>query len=57
MNMFMTKRNKEKVYESYKEIVQWFDESRTKTLMESEYLNLIVKSVSAGGFDFSVSNP
>ena len=45
----MTKRNKEKVYESYDEIVQWFDDARTKTLMESEYLNLIVNSVPAGG--------
>ena len=45
----MAKRNKEKVYESYEEIVQWFDDARTKTLMESEYLNLIVKSVPAGG--------
>jgi ubiquinone/menaquinone biosynthesis C-methylase UbiE len=45
----MKKRNKEKVYESYEEIVHWFDEARTKTLMESEYLNLIVKSVPAGG--------
>src|SRR4029079_2833176 len=45
----MTKKNKEKVYESYEEIVHWFDEARTKTLMESAYLNLIVKSVPAGG--------
>lgn len=45
----MTKRNKEKVYEFYEEIVQWFDGARTKTLMESEYLNLIVKSVPGGG--------
>lgn len=45
----MTKQNKEKVYESYDEIVHWFDDARTKTLMESEYLNLIVKSVPAGG--------
>lgn len=45
----MTKQNKEKVYASYDKIVQWFDEARTKTLMESEYLNLIVNSVSAGG--------
>lgn len=45
----MTKRNKEKVYESYEKIVNWFDDARTKTLMESEYLNLIVKSVPAGG--------
>lgn len=45
----MTKRNKEKVYESYEEIVQWFDDARTKTLMESEYLNLIINTVPAGG--------
>ncbi|MEO8401524.1 MAG: class I SAM-dependent methyltransferase [Gammaproteobacteria bacterium] len=45
----MTKRNKEKVYECYEEIVSWFDDARTKTLMESEYLNLIVKSIPAGG--------
>ena len=45
----MTKRNKEKVYESYDEIVDWFDDARTKTLMESEYLNLIVKSIPADG--------
>jgi len=43
----MTKRNKEKVYECYEEIVSWFDDARTKTLMVSEYLNLIVKSVPA----------
>lgn len=49
MNKNMTKRNKEKVYESYEEIVQWFDDARTKTLMECEYLNLIVKSVPTGG--------
>lgn len=47
--MIMTKQNKEKVYESYNEIVEWFDGARTKTLMESEYLNLIVNSVPAGG--------
>lgn len=45
----MAKQNKDKVYESYEEIVQWFDDARTKTLMESEYLNLIVNSVPAGG--------
>lgn len=45
----MSKHNKEKVYESYDEIVQWFDDARTKTLMESEYLNLIAKSVPAAG--------
>ncbi|VVC74851.1 hypothetical protein AQUSIP_01250 [Aquicella siphonis] len=45
----MNKRNKEKVYEAYEEIVDWFDGARTKTLMESEYLDLIVKSVPANG--------
>lgn len=45
----MTKRNKEKVYESYEEIAHWFDDARTKTLMESEYLNLIVNVIPAGG--------
>jgi ubiquinone/menaquinone biosynthesis C-methylase UbiE len=45
----MTKRNKEKVYESYEEIVQWFDDARTKTLMEYKYLNLIINSVPVGG--------
>lgn len=51
----MAKRNKEKVYESYEEIVHWFDDARTKTLMESEYLNLIVKSVPAGGLVLDLS--
>ena len=45
----MTKSNKEKAYESYEEIVQWFDDAHTKTLMESQYLNLIINSVPAGG--------
>lgn len=45
----MTKQNKERVYECYDEIVDWFDDARTKTLMESEYLNLIIKSTPAGG--------
>lgn len=45
----MPKQNKEKVYECYDEIVSWFDDARTKTLMESEHLNLIVNSVQAGG--------
>lgn len=53
----MTKRNKDKVYESYDEIVNWFDDARTKTLMESECLNLIVKSVLADtGSDLSMSS-
>ncbi len=45
----MSKPNKTKVYEAYEKIVQWFDDARTKSLMESEYLNLIVKSIPAGG--------
>lgn len=45
----MTKQNKDKVYESYEHIVSWFDNARTKTLMESEYLNLMLNAVPAGG--------
>lgn len=45
----MTKLNKDKVYEVYDEIVDWFDDARTKDLMESEYLNFIVNSIPAGG--------
>src|SRR5579883_472873 len=45
----MTKPNKIKVYEVYDEIVHWYDNARTKSLMESEYLNLIVNSIPAGG--------
>ncbi len=37
--------NKTKVYEVYDEIVDWFDAARTKTLIESEYLNLIVDNI------------
>lgn len=45
----MPKRNQAKVYEVYDEIIQWFDDARTKTLMELEYLNLIANSIPAGG--------
>ncbi len=45
----MNRRNKTKVYEAYEQIVDWFDDARTKNLMESEYLNLILNSVPAGG--------
>ncbi len=41
--------NKQKVYECYDRMVPWFDEARTKTLMESAYLHLIVESVPEGG--------
>lgn len=45
----MTNQNKEKVYEAYEEIVHWFDDARTKALMESKYLNLIVNSIPQDG--------
>lgn len=45
----MPKRNQAKVYEVYDEIIHWFDDARTKTLMELEYLNLIANSIPAGG--------
>lgn len=41
----MNKGNKTKVYEVYDEIINWFDDARTKSLMESEYLNLIVETI------------
>lgn len=41
----MSKMNKTKVYEVYDEIINWFDDARTKSLMESEYLNLIVNTI------------
>lgn len=41
----MTKRNKTQVYKVYEKIVDWFDEARTKSLMESEYLHLITNSI------------
>jgi 2-polyprenyl-3-methyl-5-hydroxy-6-metoxy-1,4-benzoquinol methylase len=41
----MSKINKTKVYEVYDEIIHWFDDARTKSLMESEYLNLIVDTI------------
>ncbi|MBA2652988.1 MAG: class I SAM-dependent methyltransferase [Tatlockia sp.] len=45
----MTKMNKTKVYEVYDEIINWFDDARTKSLMESEYLNLLVNTISSKG--------
>ncbi len=41
----MSKLNKTRVYEVYDEIINWFDDARTKNLMESEYLNLIVNAI------------
>ena len=45
----MTKRNKTKVYECYEAMVDWFDNARTKTLMEARYLDLMVNSIPPGG--------
>ena len=45
----MSKMNKTKVYEVYDEIINWFDDARTKSLMESEYLNLIVNTIPPNG--------
>lgn len=45
----MSRMNKTKVYEVYEEIIDWFDNARTKSLMESEYLNLIVKTIPQEG--------
>lgn len=45
----MNKMNKTKVYEVYEEIVDWIDDARTKTLMELEYLNLIVNTIPQAG--------
>jgi len=47
--MSMSKMNKTKVYEVYEEIIVWFDDARTKSLMESEYLNLILKTIPQEG--------
>ncbi|WP_058534619.1 class I SAM-dependent methyltransferase [Legionella saoudiensis] len=44
----MTKRHQKQVYKAYEHIVDWFDKARTKTLMESEYLHLIVNSIPDG---------
>lgn len=45
----MDKHDKTKVYKAYDKISDWFDNARTKTLMESEYLNLITKHIPANG--------
>lgn len=41
----MSKLNKTRVYEVYDEIINWFDDARAKSLMELEYLNLIVNTI------------
>lgn len=45
----MSKMNKTKVYEVYDELINWFDDVRNKSLMESEYLNLIVNTIPPKG--------
>jgi ubiquinone/menaquinone biosynthesis C-methylase UbiE len=42
----ITKSNKEKVFESYEYLVEWFDQHRTKDLsLERSYLNLIMEDL------------
>ncbi|MFN7097424.1 MAG: class I SAM-dependent DNA methyltransferase [Gammaproteobacteria bacterium] len=41
--------NKQHVYDAYDEIVEWYDANRSKSLMEKEYLNLIIQSIPIGG--------
>lgn len=46
----MTERNKNKVYQVYDEIIDWFDSHRNKELtMERFYLNLIQKHIPSEG--------
>ncbi len=41
--------SKNKVYEEYEKIHEWFDEHRDKSLMEKEYLHLILTKTSKQG--------
>ena len=41
----MRKINKHNVYEIYDKIYDWYDSVRTKTLMEKEYLELVLESL------------
>jgi len=46
----MKKSDKKKVYEAYNQIIEWFDENRSKDLaMEKHYLAFIQKHIPAGG--------
>ncbi|MCW8399838.1 class I SAM-dependent methyltransferase [Legionella sp. PATHC038] len=45
----MSELNKIKVYQAYDEIIDWYDDARAKSLMESEYLNLIVNRIPPEG--------
>ncbi len=45
----MDKGNQDKVYEAYERIAEWYDNERSKTLDEREYLDLILKEIPAGG--------
>lgn len=45
----MKKDQFQNVCDSYEKIVGWFDEHRSKDLMEKEYLDLIIQSIPAHG--------
>lgn len=45
----MPKGNRDKVYESYEKIADWYDEHRSRDLMEKKYLELIIQSIPKGG--------
>lgn len=44
----MSRKNKTRVYAAYEQIVNWFDQARTKSLMEVEYLKLITSFIPPG---------
>lgn len=45
----MGKVNKIKVYKAYDEIIGWFDKNRNKSLIEAQYINLIINSIPKAG--------
>ncbi|MDA0782466.1 MAG: class I SAM-dependent methyltransferase [Proteobacteria bacterium] len=44
----MSEINKQNVYEVYDKIFEWYDNARTKTLMEKEYLDLVLDHIGSG---------
>jgi SAM-dependent methyltransferase len=44
----MTKKNISEICKSYDKIAEWFDKSRSKNLIEKEYLDLIVRGIPKG---------
>lgn len=44
----MSKNNKQNVYQVYDKIVDWFDEHRSRNLMERPYLDLVVQQLNPG---------